>query len=100
MNLLALMNLISATTRDVMGVVRIVCIALLALGALAIIILVLMQPSASEGMGVLSGQSYDSFYSKNKVRTPEGIMKRVTVVIAIFMVVLAIAFFITSIWYV
>ncbi len=100
MNLLALMNLISATTRDVMGVVRIVCIALLALGAIAIIILVLLQPSASEGMGAISGQSYDSFYSKNKVRTPEGIMKRVTIVISIFMVVVAIAFFITSIWYV
>lgn len=100
LNLLAIMNLLAATPREVAGIVRIVCIVLLALCALAIIILVLLQPSASEGMGAISGQSYDSFYSKNKVRTPEGVMKRLTIVLSIVMVVVAIAFFITSIWYV
>ncbi len=90
----------SATTGfDVVGVLRIVFIVLLALCAIAIIVLVLLQPSASEGMGALTGQSYDSFYSKNKVRTPEGIMKRLTVVIGIVMVIVALAFFITSIWH-
>ncbi len=81
-----------------MIVVRIVCIALLALLGIAIVILVLLQPSASEGMGAISGQSYDSFYSKNKVSTPEGVMKRLTIVFSIAMVVIAIAFFVTSIW--
>ena len=95
--LMSMVNLLAATS-DVVRVIRIVLIALMALFALAIIILVLLQPAASEGMGALGGQSYDSFYAKNKVRTPEGIMKRLTVVFGIAIVVIAIAFFITGIW--
>lgn len=70
----------------------------MAVCALALIVLVMFQPAASEGMGAITGQSYDSFYSKNKVRTPEGIMKRVTVVLSIVVVVVTIGFFITGIW--
>lgn len=102
MDLLNIVNLLAAASADntqTIRIIRIVFVAVLAACALAIIILVLLQPAASEGMGALSGQSYDSFYSKNKVRTPEGIMKRLTVVIGIVSLLVAIAFFITGIWY-
>lgn len=102
MNLLNIAtNLLAVTTTsDAMRIIRIVCIAILSVCALALIVLVLLQPSASEGMGALNGQSsYDSFYSKNKVKTPEGIMKRLTVVISIVAVVVTVAFFITGIWF-
>lgn len=89
------MNLISASMIETVKIIRIVCVALMALCGLAVIVLVLLQPSASENMGAITGQSYDSFYSKNKVRTPEGIMKRLTVVLSIVMAVLAIVFFVT-----
>lgn len=86
------------TTSDIMRVIRIVCISILAVCAFALIVLVLLQPSASEGMSALSGQSYDSFYSQNKVRTPEGVMKRLTVVLSIVVVIVTIAFFVTGFW--
>lgn len=100
MKLINIMNLLAAVTTmsDAMRIIRIVCIAILAVCALALIVLVLLQPSASEGMGALNGQSYDSFYSKNKVNTPEGIMKKLTVILSIVAVVVTIVFFITAIW--
>lgn len=92
-------NLLAVTTTsDIMRIIRIVCVAILALCALALIVLVLLQPSASEGMGAITGQAYDSFYSKNKVRTPEGIMKRLTIVLSVVVFVVTVVFFITAIW--
>ncbi len=99
MNFLGIINLISASLGETIDIIRIVCVALMALFGLAIIVLVMLQPSASENMGALTGQSYDSFYSKNKVRTPEGIMKRLTVVISIMLAVVVIAFFVTGFFY-
>lgn len=101
LNLYGIVNLLAAASADIgptIRIVRIICIAVLALCALAVIILVLLQPAASEGMGAISGQSYDSFYSKNKVRTPEGIMKRLTIVFSVIMFVVSIVFFVTIIW--
>lgn len=94
-------NLLAAVTNtsDIMRIIRIVCVVLLAISALAIIVLVLLQPSASEGMGAISGQAYDSFYSKNKARTSEGVMKILTVVFSIVILIVTIVFFITGIWF-
>lgn len=97
MKLLNIINLLSATS-DVMRTIRIICVAILAVCALALIVLIMLQPAPSEGMGALTGQAYDSFYSKNKVRTPEGIMKRLTVVLSVVVVIVTIGFFITGIW--
>lgn len=99
LNFLGIVNLISASLGETMDIIRIVCVALMALCGLAIIVLVMFQPSASENMGALTGQSYDSFYSKNKVRTPEGIMKRLTVVLSIVLAIVVIAFFVTGFFY-
>ncbi len=98
MNLLSL-NLIAAISSGAVDIIRIVCVALMALCGLAITVLVLLQPSASENMGALTGQSYDSFYSKNKVRTPEGVMKRLTVVLSIILAIVVIVFFVTRFAY-
>lgn len=91
-----MINFLLSATSDTVRIIRIVCIAVLAVCSLAVIILVLLQPAASEGMGAISGQSYDSFYSKNKVRTPEGVMKRVTIVLSVVILLVAIAFFVTG----
>ena len=94
-------NLLAAVTNtsDILRIIRIVCVVLLAISARAIIVLVLLQPSASEGMGAISGQAYDSFYSKNKARTSEGVMKILTVVFSIVILIVTIVFFITGIWF-
>ena len=94
MELLGLVNLLSITLVE-----SIVCIALLLASAIALIVLVLLQPSASEGMGAISGQSYDTFYEKNKGKSAEGIMKKLTIAFSIIVFVVSIVFFVTGIWF-
>ena len=76
-------------------IIRIVLLALMVVSAIIMIVLVLLQPSNSEGIGALGGQTSDTFYSKNKGRSIEGVMKRLTVIFAIVMAVISILFFVT-----
>lgn len=74
--------------------VRIVVISLMVLIALALIVVIMFQPSSSSGMGALTGQR-DTFYSKDKSKSLESVMKRLTVILSIIEGVLAVFFFIT-----
>lgn len=74
--------------------VRIVVISLMVLVALALIVIIMFQPSSSSGMGALTGQR-DTFYSKDKSKSLESVMKRLTVILGIIEGVLAVVFFIT-----
>ena len=48
---------------------------------LVVIAVVLMQPSKSDALsGLIQGSSTDTFYSKNKSRTKEVMLERLTVV--------------------
>ncbi len=85
---------ISASGAYALSVVRIVIISLMVLIGLALIVIIMFQPSSSSGMGALSGQR-DTFYSKDKGRSLESIMKRLTVILGIIEGVLAVAFFVT-----
>lgn len=74
--------------------VRIVIISFMALIALALICVIMFQPSSSSGMGALTGQR-DTFYSKDKSKSLEAVMKRLTVILSIVESVLAVVFFVT-----
>ncbi|MDE7463472.1 MAG: preprotein translocase subunit SecG [Clostridiales bacterium] len=77
-----------------LSIIRIVIISLMVLIGLALIVIIMFQPSSSSGMGALTGQR-DTFYSKDKSRSLESIMKRLTIILGIIEGVLAIAFFVT-----
>lgn len=48
---------------------------------LVVIVSILMQPSKSDALsGLVQGSSNESFYSKNKTRTKEVMLARVTVI--------------------
>lgn len=79
-------------------IIRFVLLLLIVALSVALTVIVLIQPSNTQGMGGLTGQS-DTFYSKNKGRTLEGTLKRLTVVISITLFVLAVLFFVTLIFY-
>ncbi len=51
--------------------------------SIAIIVSVMMQPSKTNGLSGLVAGSSDTFYAKNKTKTFESTMARVTVVSAI-----------------
>ena len=80
-------------------IIRIVLLILLVLIGIVLVFAVLIQPSGSDGMSALTGQSTDTYYSKNKKQSIEGVMKRITVILGIAAGVIAILFFVTVIIY-
>lgn len=74
-----------------MGALEIILGILLIVASLAIIVIVLMQKSREGGLsGAIAGGS-DTFFGKNKSRTKEAILARVTRYVAIVFFVLCIA---------
>lgn len=74
-----------------MGALEIVLGILLIFASLAIIVIVLMQKSREGGLsGAITGGS-DTFFGKNKSRTKEAILARVTKYVAIVFFVLCFA---------
>ena len=59
---------------------------------IAIIILVMVQDTKSQGLGAaLSGTSQsNSYWSKNKGRSKEGMLNKLTIVLAILFIVLSV----------
>ena len=95
MNAVQLWNAtLPAWVTDSFPIIRTVIIVVMVVLSLALTLIVLVQPSNPQGMNAISGQS-DTYYSKNKSRTMEGVMRRLTVIISIVLGVLALAFFIT-----
>ncbi len=64
--------------------------------AVALIITIFFQPANTTGVSAIDNQ--ETYYTKNKKKSTEGIMKLATTIIAIVMAVLAIAFFFTLIF--
>lgn len=60
--------------------------------AISMIALVLMQQSKSDGLkGLTGGGSQESFFSKNRGRTGEELLKKLTVVVAILFAINTVA---------
>lgn len=56
---------------------------------IALVIVVLMQEGKTSGLGALSGAA-DSYWSKNKGRSQEGMLVKITRVLVILFVVLSV----------
>ncbi len=74
------------------------CVILSVLCAIFVTIVVMMQSGNSNGVSALGGAS-DTFYGKNKSKTVESKLKRLTVICIIVMTVLLIAFYIIERFY-
>ena len=71
-----------------MNVLEIILTVLLAIDSVALIVMVLLQESKSDGLSALSGSS-DTFWGQNKGRSMEGALVKITRIAAILFVVLA-----------
>ncbi len=80
-------------------VVKAILVAVLALLAVVMIILVLMQKSNTTGASVLTGQT-DTFYNRNKGSTLQGKIKILTIIDAVLIVVVCLAFLVLNTIYV
>ena len=65
---------------------------LMLVACVSIIVVIMMQKGTNDNVGVISGAS-DTFYGKNKEKTKEGILKKITFALFAFVIVCAIICF-------
>ncbi len=82
---------------DVWPTVKIISLIVLAIAALFIILVVMFQPGNSSGVSALGGQT-ETFLGKNKSKTFEHKMRKLTVISGIIFAVLSIAFAIVALF--
>jgi preprotein translocase subunit SecG len=59
------------------------------LACAALVVLVLMQEGKSQGLGAIQGTVENTYWGKNKGRSREGVLKKVTVCLSVAFVVVS-----------
>ena len=72
-----------------MGALRVILTILFILVCIAITVLVLMQEGKSAGLGAISGAA-ESYWGKNKGRSMEGMLVKLTNICSVLFIVLAV----------
>lgn len=91
-------NLVAASASNWSGwsVLRVILLIAIAVLSLVLICTILFQPgNDGSGMNAMTGASSDTYYGKNRSQTLESALKRLTVILAIVIAVLAVFFFVT-----
>ena len=83
-------------TREVQQGVLIALMVIMSILAIAMIVVVLMQQGTADNVQAITGSSPDSYYGKNKARSKEGLLKKITLIIFCLIMVTSIIFFIIS----
>ncbi|MBR5248414.1 MAG: preprotein translocase subunit SecG [Lachnospiraceae bacterium] len=71
-----------------MGALKIVLTVIFILVCIALTVLVLMQEGKSAGLGAISGMA-ETYWGKNKGRSMEGLLVKLTRILAVSFIVLA-----------
>ena len=72
-----------------MAVLKTILTILFIIICVALTVIILFQEGKSAGLGSLSGQSLDTYWSKNKGRSKEGILIKATTAMVVLFFVLA-----------
>lgn len=72
-----------------MSVIRIILTVLFIIDCIGLTIIVLMQEGKSAGLGAISGAA-ESYWGKNKGRSMEGTLVKITRVMAVLFMILAV----------
>ncbi len=91
MNMLAMLMASSEKWTIWHDYIKYIVLAIMAICAIFIILVVLFQPGNSSGVSALGGQT-ETFLGKNKSKTFEHKMKKLTVVASVIFAVLCISF--------
>ena len=97
-----MLNMLMATSGNILwtvwhGWVKYIFLAIMAVCAIFIILVVLFQPGNSSGVSALGGQT-ETFLGKNKSKTFEHRMKKITVISSIIFAVLFLVFAIIALF--
>ena len=74
-----MLNNILAISNELYITLSVICVILSVIAAVFVIIVVIMQPGNSDGIGAIGGHS-ETFYGKNKSKTLESKMRRLTII--------------------
>lgn len=78
-------------------IIKYILLGYIALAAIAITVLVLVQPSNSQGgINGITGSNTETYYSHNKGDTREGRMKKATMWLAISVAIATVLYFVLS----
>lgn len=69
---------------------------LMAIAAIAVIVVIMMQSGTNDNVGVITGAS-DTFYGRNKEKNKEGILKKITLGLFIFIMICAVIAFVVGV---
>ncbi len=72
-----------------MGALRIILTVLFIIDCIALVIVVLMQEGKAAGLGAISGAA-ETYWGKNKGRSMEGMLVKLTKVLAVGFILLAV----------
>ena len=72
-----------------MAVLRTILTVIFVIICIALTVLVLMQEGKSQGLGSISGMA-DTYWGKNKGRSMEGMLVKITKILAVFFMLLAV----------
>ncbi len=97
-----MLNMLMATSGNILWTVwhdwlKYIFLVIMAICAIFIILVVLFQPGNSSGVSALGGQT-ETFLSKNKSKTFEHKMKKLTVISSIVFAVLCVVFAIIALF--
>ena len=71
-----------------MSALRVILTILMVIDCIALTVVVLMQEGKTQGLGAISGAA-ETYWGKNKARSMEGFMVRLTIVLCVLFFVLA-----------
>lgn len=77
-------------------VIKFILLVLIVLAAIALIVVVLMQETDNENGGNAITGIKDTYYSQNKGMNREGRLKKITLILSIFIAVAVIVFFVLT----
>ena len=88
--------MLGAIQRSTRVVIANVLMILMTVISVAIVVIVMMQEGETGGVSAISGGSSDTFYGKNKGRSKEQILKRITLILGAVMLVISVVFFLVK----
>ena len=95
-NLLAEGETVAKWISTLMPILRSIFLILMIVCSLVVLIICLATESNAEsGTNVITGSSYDSYFSQNRSSTREGRLKRLLIISSIIVAVSAVLYFVT-----
>lgn len=67
---------------------------LMVLVGIALTVVILMQSGTNDNIGVINGGESDTYANKNKGKTREGLLRKLTAIFAAVMVIVSIVYFV------